>query len=162
MTNRLAAALFAAALALTGAVQTANAADAGVRIKNLNSGRCALAQGGADNQPVVQYQCLDFVDQKWVIVDKGNRQFQIRNENSGKCMLVRGTDNNAPVVQFTCLDFADQYWTAESYPDSPSGIYLRNVNSQKCLLVRGTADLQPFEQFECARFPDQAWIRSTF
>ncbi|WP_176929854.1 RICIN domain-containing protein [Lentzea albidocapillata] len=159
--SRTAIIFFGVTLALTGVAQPAGAA-AGYRLKNVNSGKCALVQGGDDNAPAVQYQCLDFVDQKWNFVDKGSQQFQIRNENSGKCLLVRGNDNNSPAVQFTCLDFADQYWRAVSYPYHTSGLYLKNVNSGKCLLSRGDADGTQIVQFECGPYLDQAWTRPNF
>nr|CEL21904.1 hypothetical protein [Kibdelosporangium sp. MJ126-NF4]CTQ92684.1 hypothetical protein [Kibdelosporangium sp. MJ126-NF4] len=33
--------------------------------KNINSGKCLLVRGGADNAPAVQHTCLNFVDQYW-------------------------------------------------------------------------------------------------
>ncbi|GHH56958.1 RICIN domain-containing protein [Lentzea cavernae] len=159
--NRFAVIFFGVVLALTGVAQPAGAAT-GYRLKNLNSGKCALVQGEADNTTAAQYQCLDFIDQKWNFVDKGWQQFQIRNENSGKCLLVRGNDNNSPAVQHTCLDFPDQYFRAVSYPHHTSGLYLQNVNSNKCLLVQGDADGAQIVQYECAPFPDQAWTRPNF
>ncbi|MFJ5989981.1 RICIN domain-containing protein [Lentzea sp. NPDC092896] len=163
---------FGVLLALVGTFQPANAeplsslsekagatkALAGFWLLNKNSGKCALVRGGADNTSVVQNQCLDFADQKWILVSKGGDLYQIRNLNSGKCLLVRGADNNAPVVQNQCLDFADQYWYFPSYPGDPNWSHVKNLNSGKCLVVRGNSDNAPLVQFDCAQFADQAWV----
>ncbi|MDX8148109.1 RICIN domain-containing protein [Lentzea sp. BCCO 10_0061] len=124
------------------------------RIRNLNSGKCLLVRGGADNTQVVQNTCLDFADQKWVLEYKGSFA-RIRNMNSGKCLLVRGLEDNTPVVQNTCLDFADQYWNLSDY--GTGLLWIQNVNSGKCLLVRGGNDNAPLVQSACGQFPDQAW-----
>jgi hypothetical protein len=162
---RIAIAFFGAILALVSvtapvsAEPTAALSDefGSLRWMNWNSKQCILAQGGADNQPVVQYTCLGYADQRWRLYDKGNDQYQIRNENSGKCLLVRGTDNNAPAVQFSCLDFADQYWKFLHYP--VDGLYwVQNVNSGKCLIVRGDDEGAQLQQFDCWGYHDQAWF----
>lgn len=171
--SRITAAFFGALLVLTGTISPASAAptpappgissapEVGAsvvftdyRIRNLNSGKCILVRGGADNTQVVQNTCLDFADQKWVLEYKGYVA-RIRNMNSGKCLLARGLDVNAPVVQSTCLDFADQYWNLGNYD---TGIVrIQNANSGLCLLVRGGNDNAPLVQYTCAQFPDQAW-----
>lgn len=163
---RIATAFFGVALALAGVFQPASAEptqtdveiDLGFRLVNWNSTKCALARGGADNTPIVQYTCLAYQDQRWNLAAKGGGKFQIYNMNSGKCLLVRGSANEAPVVQFTCLDYADQYW--EIIPYTPAVYFwLRNVNSGKCLLVRGNNDNAQLVQTECAGYPDQAWAQ---
>jgi uncharacterized protein YbdZ (MbtH family) len=134
------------------------AAPAHFWLQNGNSYKCALAQGGADNTPAVQYQCLDYNDQKWSLVDKGGLRYQIRNDNSGKCLLIRGSSNEAAAVQFQCLDYVDQYWTFHWYGGVDNGWYwLKNVNSGKCLIVRGSSDGTQLVQFDCATYVDQAW-----
>lgn len=173
---RIAIALFGVALGLFGAIQPAGAepaapisekavpvqldmrAAANFWLLNLNSGKCALSQGGADGTPVVQYQCLNFNDQKWDYVYKGNGQYQLRNANSGKCLLIRGSSNEAPAVQYQCLDFVDQYWEFYYYDGIADGWYwLKNVNSGKCLIVRGGSDGTQLVQSDCASYVDQAW-----
>lgn len=174
---RIVIAFFAATLAVLGAIQPAGAEpevslpDNAVPVQmgttaalehfwlqNGNSYRCALAQGGADGTPVVQFQCLDYNDQKWSLVDKNYGRFQIRNDNSGKCLLVQGSSNNAPAVQFQCLDYVDQYWTFHYYGGVQNGWYwLKNVNSNKCLVVRGDSNGTQLVQFDCLGYVDQAW-----
>ncbi|GAA3629769.1 hypothetical protein GCM10022267_15470 [Lentzea roselyniae] len=174
---RIVIAFFGALFALVGVLQPASAepaaalpgnaapvkmdmaASAATWLMNLNSGKCALSQGGADGQPVVQYQCLNYNDQRWSLVDKGSSRFQLRNANSGKCLLVRGTGNEAPAVQFQCLNYVDQYWEFYNYPGYPGWYWLQNVNSRKCLIVRGGSDGTQLVQFDCAQYIDQAWGR---
>lgn len=174
---RIVIAFLGAALAFVGVIQPASAEPAGSMpgkpvpvnldmgasavtwLMNLNSGKCALAQGGADNTPAVQYQCLNYNDQRWGFVDKGDLRYQIVNVNSGKCLLVRGSSNDAPAVQFQCLDYVDQYWRLWQYPGYPNWFWLQNVNSNKCLIVRGGSDGTQLVQFDCAQYIDQAWGR---
>lgn len=139
-------------------VNTDMKAFAGSRLYNRNSGKCALAQGAADNQPVVQFQCLQYADQFWTLDYKGDGRYQVRNINSNKCLLVRGTANEAPAVQFTCLDYVDQYWRTVPFGGVENGWYwLKNVNSGKCLIVRGGSDGTQLVQFDCAQYRDQEW-----
>lgn len=154
---RIATAFFSVVLTLVSAVQPVSAAPGNPWMKNLNSGKCALVQGGADNAPVVQFQCLDYPDQRWGQVHKGNGQWQIRNDNSGKCLLARGTGNETPVVQHQCLDYPDQYWILHPYPGHNNWRWVQNVNSGKCLLVRGGSNGTQLVQSECAQYVDQAW-----
>jgi hypothetical protein len=151
------------ALAFAGAIQPAVAkpmkVDLGFWLVNWNSVKCALARGGADNTPVVQFTCLDYPDQRWRLTHKGSGRYQIHNVNSGKCLLVRGSANEAPVVQNQCLDYADQYWEFPTYPEPGLYFWARNVNSGKCLLVRGSNDNAQLVQTECARYKDQAWTQ---
>ncbi|HEX8868621.1 MAG TPA: RICIN domain-containing protein, partial [Lentzea sp.] len=116
-------------LALTGSVLPADAAPASALsgqsavdmgtmswyfnrpLKNVNSGKCALVRGTDNEAPAVQFQCADYPDQRWNLLDTlNNEKYQIVNRNSGKCLLVRGTDNEAPAVQTECADYADQLW----------------------------------------------------
>ncbi|MET9627318.1 RICIN domain-containing protein [Lentzea sp. NPDC006480] len=147
---------------MAGVVQPASGAppiDLGVQLLNWNSTKCALARGTADQTGIVQFQCLDYKDQRWLFDDRGAGKFQIRNANSRKCLLVRGSDNEAPVVQFQCLDYADQYWELIPYTDPAVYFWVRNVNSGKCLLVRGNNDNTQLVQYTCLRYPDQAWTQ---
>lgn len=175
--NRIAIVFFGLIFALVGAIQPAGAeptvslpdkvdlaqvgAAAGPTnrwLQNYNSSKCMLVQGAADNNPAVQYQCLDYADQKWDFVEKGNGQYQLRNRNSGKCLLIRGTDNEAPAVQFSCLDYADQFWTFHFYGGvEGEWLWVRNANSGKCLVVRGGSDGTQLVQFPCSQYVDQAW-----
>jgi hypothetical protein len=175
--NRIAIVFFGLIFALAGAIQPVGAepaaslpdkavpvtmdmsASAITWLINLNSGKCALSQGGADGQPVVQYQCLNYNDQKWELVSKGSSRFQIRNANSGKCLLIRGSSNEAPAVQFQCLDYVDQYWQFFDFPGYSGWYWVRNVNSGKCLIVRGGSDGTQLVQFDCVSYIDQAWAR---
>ncbi|MGW6936731.1 RICIN domain-containing protein [Lentzea sp. NPDC054927] len=169
-------AFLGAALTLVGAVQPAGAEPVAALSENVdlmqvgamgptnrwlqnhNSWKCLLVQGGADHNPAVQSQCLDYADQKWDFVEKGYGRYQLVNRNSGKCLLIRGSDNEAPAVQFQCLDYVDQFWTFHYYGGvEGEWLWVRNVNSGKCLVVRGGSDGTQLVQFPCTEYLDQAW-----
>ncbi len=158
----------AAAIALAGTAviagpaSPASADDQVDWIKNVNSGKCLVAQGTADGAGAFQYDCnWQFEDQKWWFdwsYDDGQGKAMIKNANSGKCLTVQGFNDGARAFQYDCSTgpFADQIWELDSTDEG--GVQLRNIHSQKCLVVQGRSNGNGAIQATCdSRFADQRW-----
>ncbi|MFJ8015074.1 RICIN domain-containing protein [Streptomyces sp. NPDC096339] len=81
------------------------------QLRNLNSGKCLVLQGGENGTIPFQYNCANFADQKWYTgwYDNGTT-FRLMNTNNGKCLVSQGTNNGTNPFQYHCKDFADQVW----------------------------------------------------
>jgi subtilisin family serine protease len=88
------------------------AGQSAYQLKNVNSGKCLVVQGTANNSTAFQYTCGAHVDQYWWKSGSGDSWQQLKNVNSGKCLVVQGTANNSTAFQYTCGAYVDQYWSS--------------------------------------------------
>lgn len=160
-TNGAAAVAESTAPTATDAKQQLSAgafAAATSRLQNLNSLKCLLIQGTANDAPAVQYNCTDYADEKWTFEYVGlevSRQYwRIRNVNSGKCLVARGYFDDA--VQSACANYADQHWFID-YDEYQPYVRLINRNSRFCLTAKGTANGTRVGQSYCDEFADEWW-----
>lgn len=109
------------------------------RLRNSNSGKCLVAQGGAY---AFVYNCGPWGDQEWEILPLGDGDsFQLRQRNSGQCLVLRSNQNNA--LQAPCNSaYADQVWR-RGMPKTPAR---SNDMTKPVYLVHGyTVDGAPLD-----------------
>lgn len=114
--------------------------------------------GGRDQTNIHQYGCHGSENQRWELINLGNREYAIRSIASGKVLDVEGMskDNGANIYQFSWHGGGNQRWRAEG---GGNNFQLTNVNSGKCLDVRqgSKADGANIVQFNCHGRPNQRW-----
>lgn len=134
-------------------------------LRNYATTRCLTVRGSADGAPAVQYDCLGYRDQKWVISDYTNPSGAysysvLRNLNSGLCLSFKGTDTHygAPAFQYHCHGGADQRWIRKL--NIRGGYTYRNWQTGNCLSVQGANNVPdaPAFQYWCHEGDDQVWV----
>ncbi|GGZ49924.1 hypothetical protein GCM10010387_50280 [Streptomyces inusitatus] len=136
-------------------------ADAtGWRLQNFNSGQCAVARGGAESSPVVQFPCGAYDDQGWTYPHHGGILNQIANRNSGKCIVVRGSTWGNKAVQSECnAGYADQIWEAHSFRHTNGETlwYFLKRGTDLALTVQGGSANNQLIQANYGGYADQWW-----
>lgn len=94
------------------------------------------AYNSDDGAPVVQWSCLNGLNQNWILQPTGDGYFNIISALNGKCLDVYNYNqaNNADIVIWHCIPLAvNQEW--EKGLGSDGRFILRARHSNKCLDV---------------------------
>lgn len=151
--------------------QDVQAAASWLPIRNYYTRRCLAIQAAntAPAQPVFQYNCLNYYDQKWALEPVGaygDYRYRIKNLYNGKCLSVQeaNPDPSKPAFGYACHDVDDQLWEVTDWGTS-SGVYLYSTlkNSafrEMCLAVQASNDTNGAPAFVTTcnwAYNDQKW-----
>jgi len=138
------------------------AATTGVKLINVNSGKCLEIGfwGTFDFNVANQYSCHGGANQQWQLnYVAGTGAYEVINVNSGKCLEIGfwGTFDFNVANQYSCHGGANQQWLF-GYVGGTT-YTMTNLNSWKCLEIGfwGTYDFNVANQYSCHGGANQQW-----
>jgi cytochrome c len=170
--NRRSARLLVTALAafafIANAVATPLAAQAaGASWFVARSSNKCMGVAGASTAPgakVIQWPCVDVLNQHWYLASHSSGWYLIVNNQTGRCLAPEnGSTNNGAQMTVVDCNHADrtQLWhPSVTHDDGTHGGTWLNAGSWKCLgvLAGSTANGAKVIQWDCNGNPDQDWF----
>lgn len=131
------------------------------RITSVFSGKALDVQdhSTADGGNIQQWTYFGGSNQKWIVTDVGDNQWQIKSVESNRCLDIAefSQDNGANVQQWSCAWSSNQSFYLEA---QDSGYYIRAAHSNKCVDVSKVSmdDGANIHQWECLGQDNAKWL----
>jgi len=137
-----------------------------IALQNVYSHSCLDDYGFslAAGDPVVQYHCDGYANQRWIIrYNPGFASFHLVNYYSGLCLddYAFSTEDGNAIRQYHCDGYANQQWVVEPAPNElyPNTLF-RNVYSSEYLddYAFSAAPGNVIRQYHYDGYTNQQWI----